>query len=185
MIIKRILSWSVWMVMACIATAPVAGAEQPIIVPVILIVSQNSDRSNVTAPPKLQTAVYRIRAAGKQPSAKVPNLPEDSGTARTMRNEVRLEDCTVRRVDFVSLNPGVSNASGSTELSLPVLLKVVINGREATDVSISCALQEPDRQWTEWREPVIPATDLLTGRSTTVRPEYMEEYHRMVGSNSR
>jgi hypothetical protein len=186
MIIKRIFSWSVWMVTAIMATVPAAWAEQPIIVPVIFVVSQQTDRSDVTAPVKLQTAVYRVRAVGKQSSETVPDFAENTGMTRMMKSEVLLQDYEVRRVDLVSLSHNGSKASGAMELNLPVLLKVIIKDQGVTDVSLSCA---PHRssvgQLTELRGPVIPATDLLTGRPTTVRPEYVEEYHRIVRLNSK
>ncbi|MFH1115074.1 MAG: hypothetical protein V1792_14280 [Pseudomonadota bacterium] len=184
MMIKRILTWSVLMVMACVATVPVAGAEQPIIIPVILVVSQDTNLPNPAAPLKLQAAVYSIRAADKQPPATLPSLPQAAGTERAERDEVRLDDCSVHRVDVVSLIHGKADASGSMEVSLPMLLKMTIRGGEAA-VSISCGPHGSGRQWTDRQGPVIPATDLLTGRPTTVRPEYTEEYHRIVGSNTR
>lgn len=183
MLIKRILTWSVLMVMVCVATVPVAGAEQPIIIPVILVVSQDTNLPKSSAPLKLQAAVYGIRAADKQPPA--TSLPQVAATEHAERDEARLDDCSVHRVDVVSLIHGKTDASGSMEVSLPMLLKMTIRGGDAADVSLSCGPHGSAGQRTDRRGPVVPATDLLTGRADTVRPEYIEEYHRIIGSNTR
>jgi len=179
---KLILNWSVVMVICGIAAVPVARAEQPIIIPVVLVVSQAGGQASTMSRPEVQTALYRIHDVGSQSRAAASPNPVDSGNAAVARHGAGPDQVRANRVEF---HPGKDvrvNVSGPNGITLPVVLKVVINGKVAANVSIDRVTDVPQEHETKSEGPVIPAVDLLTGRPTTVRPEYIEEYQRIVGS---
>jgi len=182
MMSKNILIWSVCIVLSGLAAVPVARAEQPIIIPVVLVVSQGTGQVSSMGRPEVQTALYRMQNVGSQSPETASNVPEDAGNARVVKNGARPDNLGAYRVELYTVKHVRLNASCTAEISLPVVLKLVINGDVTTDVSIGRSPDVPREHGTKSGGPVIPAVDLLTGRPTTVRPEYIAEYRRIVGS---
>lgn len=180
MMSKHILIWSVCMVICGLAAVPVARAEQPIIIPVVLVVTQAAGQANSMSRPEVQTALYRIQDVGSPPRAAASTDPVDSGNAAAAGHGALPDNLQASRVVFHTGNHVRLNVSGPTRITLPVVLKVVIDGKVATNVSIDHVTEVAQER--ETKGPLIPAVDLLTGRPTTVRPEYIEEYQRIVRS---
>ncbi len=185
MVTKRIVSWSVTMILIGVAAVPVAWAEQPIIIPVILVVSKVAGQVDSMGRPKVQTALYKVEDLGKPSHATLLSLSENIGRERVVRNGDRQAANGLHHGDFGTLKRVRLNASGSTEISLPVVLKVVINGEAAAGVSICYSSDTPREHGTKPQGPVISAVDLLTGRPTTVGHDYIEEYQQIVKSLNR
>jgi len=182
MIIKRILSWSILMALCSVVTAQAARAEQPIIIPIVLVVCQNSGQGNTMGRPIVQTAVYKSQEVGRQTYATVPELSAYTRKVLIEASRANPDSWKVQRVEFRRLEHARSTGSGRTEISVPMVLKLVIGGEVATHVSVYPSTDRPRDRWTEAQGPVVPATDLLTGKPTAVRPEYVKEYQQIVRS---
>lgn len=185
MINKRILSLTVCVVMGSVAAAPSAWAEQHIIIPVVLVVSQTTGRAVCKRYPKVQTALYRIQGENRQSHGTLGSSSGGTKTASEVRAGVWLLNNSTQRVELCGPNPVRSQSSPLTEIRVPMVLKLVIKRGVATDVSIGRAHSAARSQSGRSEGPVIPAVDLLTGGPTTVRPEYIAEYQEIVRSGRR
>jgi hypothetical protein len=181
MLNNRIFSWSVWIVVCCALTAPVAVAEQPILIPVIFVLAPTADESGASSSPKVRAMVYRSDPEKASGQASAPRVSTDQVKApdnfRGDRpNRLFSNVSTAFPLSRINRNPSeVAEANG------PIIVTVPMDSQASASVSIRfsrnavrCVQAESDRIF-------IPAVDLMTGEATTVGPEYVGEYRELTG----
>lgn len=180
MINNRIFSWSVWIVLCCALTAPVAVAEQPIIIPVIFMLSPAVDGSDALRSPMGQATLYRSDPGKVSGQTFVSRV-----CVRHVKNVDNGKQEQAKRYDStlsacVPLSHTTQNTSKIAEGNRPIVLTVAMNREATANVSIRISMgamcgvsAEPDRAF-------IPAVDLMTGEATTVRPEHIKEYQELA-----
>ncbi|MDQ7781872.1 MAG: hypothetical protein RDU20_03270 [Desulfomonilaceae bacterium] len=183
MILKRILNWAVHMVLGSLVAVPVVRAEQPIILPLILVVPQAASGAVSEGGPRVRTAVYTVPDVGAKSYSTEPDFCPGTTHEGILKSLIRSDDHAAHRIELHTLNHVRSGAGPHTELHVPVVLKIVLNGGMVRDISI-CRPSDLDgiqNQRAATPGAVIPAVDLVTGEPTVVRPEYVTEYRSIAG----
>lgn len=176
--INRLFYWCVCMVLCCALAAPVAVAEQLIIVQIDVVLSPENVSRNPKPELQYNPALFDFDRSPLDGS--VPPRGEADGSGESSRDQ-RLTLSHALLTDVVHvLEQSAQTLHGSPYRIIPIVVRITRDGDTTTRGTERSRTGLPPGPVPHASEATIPAVDLLTGKPASVRPEYMDEYRELI-----